>query len=359
MLLAGAVTAVLSVCDGSRPITNGTCFKAHDEMKIVNGIATQDACCKLCASTTGCGVFTYRDTACHLRETWEQSIPQPGPCNTGTLSGAPVPAPVPTPGAATTVTVDAANVTHAVRAGMRGCHTDLGYDHQIYGFYAQRLYGESFENYTLPVAGPKAAESGGATGDGNMWGTSGDGSFALVEDGTAFHGAAYQRVALNCAGCAAATVDNRGFNREGLSLRPGRHYEGYFYARSAAPASLLISLQAFFGAGTAPAPAEHAAPAQLVASEVELPGGGNWSRVDFNLTVPAGAAVAPCRSFPAETQPLACHVACKGAARCAHACVQCPGQLAIALVAGAAVDLDYAVLMPGEWGRYVRSLLAA
>jgi hypothetical protein len=30
-----------------------------------------------------------------------------------------------------------------------GCHTDLGYSHQIQGFYSQRLYGESFENFTV------------------------------------------------------------------------------------------------------------------------------------------------------------------------------------------------------------------
>ena len=100
------------------------------------------------------------------------------------------------PPSATVVTVDAGNVTHMVRSGMRGCHTDLGYDHQIYGFYSQQIYGESFENYTLP--GGKVPESRGADGRGNMWGTSGDGSFALVEDGTAFHGAAFQRVSLAC-----------------------------------------------------------------------------------------------------------------------------------------------------------------
>ena len=81
-------------------------------------------------------------------------------CVTGTISGAPLPPPTP---AQALITVDAANVTHQVRRGMLGCHTDLGYDHQIYGFYAQRLYGESFENYTLAKA--QSTESNGTVGN--------------------------------------------------------------------------------------------------------------------------------------------------------------------------------------------------
>ena len=69
----------------------------------------------------------------------------------GTMPGTPLPpspSPNPNPGVQHLV-VNLANVTHRLdstpSAMLMGCHTDLGYDHQIYGFYSQRIYGESFE----------------------------------------------------------------------------------------------------------------------------------------------------------------------------------------------------------------------
>ena len=67
---------------------------------------------------------------------------------TGTMPGVPLP-PGPPPQPKQHVVVNLDNVTHRLdskpSAMLMGCHTDLGYDHQIYGFYSQRIYGESFE----------------------------------------------------------------------------------------------------------------------------------------------------------------------------------------------------------------------
>ena len=88
---------------------------------------------------------------------------------------------------------------------MMGCHTDLGYSHQIMGFYSQRIFGESFE-----LDGTDAVT-------GNMWIHVGSGSWSLTTDAP-LHGRVAQRITASAAG---AGVANRGFNQEGLSFADG------------------------------------------------------------------------------------------------------------------------------------------
>ena len=75
---------------------------------------------------------------------------------------------------AATIRIDPTNVTGRLKvkgSGILGCHTDLGYSNQIRGFYSQRIFGESFENYT-----------GHRNLTGNMWTQFGTGEFSLTDD---------------------------------------------------------------------------------------------------------------------------------------------------------------------------------
>ena len=323
--------------------TAPACFVAGDEMPcphlpggsercIIHDITNTSACCALCSQLSSCNVWTFRSPTCHLRRSWESSRPVDGPCVTGVRSGT-LPT-LPQQQTTATVTIDVSNVTGPlqVKGGrMMGCHTDLGYSHQIQGFYSQKLYGESFENYT--GQGPDAPFDRG-----NMWGQIGKGSWSLTTD-KPLHGLVAQRVTATTAG---AGVANRGFNQEGLSFSSGvgKPYEGYFFARSDKPLTLRVALEDYF-----------ASPATELASQTISFAGGNWTQLNFSLSPRAGSS---CRGFPADTPPLDCKLGAnshKGDS--GHACLQCSGQFTIALMTqGATVDLDYAFLQAGEWGRF-------
>jgi hypothetical protein len=208
---------------------------------------------------------------------------------------------------------------------MMACHTDLGYSHQIQGFYSQKIYGESFENYT------------GQRGDvGNMWTHVGKGEFSLTTDAP-LHGLVAQRIVATAAG---AGVANRGFNQEGIALADGKPYEGYVFVRSKGAMKLRVALEDYF-----------ASPPKMLAETTLTFGGGNWTKMTFNLT---SAGATSCRGFPADTPPLNCKLG-KNSHRgdSAHACIQCSGQISVTvLTAGAQVDLDYAFFQAGEWDRY-------
>lgn len=61
-----------------------------------------------------------------------------------------VPPPPPPPPAAT-VTVHAATPDHKMNPWFMGCHSDPGYTQEPRGWYAQLVYGESFEQGTMSV----------------------------------------------------------------------------------------------------------------------------------------------------------------------------------------------------------------
>jgi hypothetical protein len=124
-----------------------TCFQGHDEFLIFDSRSLSE-CCSNCSNTPKCNVWTFRDgkpSTCHLRTSWgNTSIPVPGPCKTGVRDGplpGPTPPPAPTPAPPTPPTESVITVVNKVTQPLNplimGCHTDLGYDHQIYGFYSQ------------------------------------------------------------------------------------------------------------------------------------------------------------------------------------------------------------------------------
>jgi hypothetical protein len=339
LLATPAAAAVASVCarGGS---TAPACFVAGDEMPcpklpggsstrcIIKGVVNTSSCCAFCSELEGCNVWTFRAATCHLRTSWQKSRPVPGPCTTGVLSGA---LPVePAQSTAVSIRIDTTNVTGGMKttgSQILGCHTDLGYSNQIRGFYSQRVFGESFENYT-----------GHRNLTGNMWAQFGKGEFSLTDDAP-LHGLVAQRITATAAG---AGVANRGYNQEGISFSAGvgQVWEGYVFARSQTAVRLRVSMQDYFSSP----------PKTLASTTIDFEG-GNWTQLPFNLTPSAGTT---CRSFPADTPPLWCKLGARsGKGDDGHACVQCSGQLAISLeTAGSSCDLDYAFFQPGPWGRY-------
>lgn len=101
-------------------------------------------------------------------------------------------------------------------------------------------------------------------------------------------------------------INNMGLNRMGMHFAAGKPYEGYIYARSAAPATLYLVMESADG------DRQYAETAVQVSS-------GDFQKYAFTLT-PDGSDKA--------------------------------GRLSIELRAPGEVDLGYAFMQPGEWGRF-------
>lgn len=103
-------------------------------------------------------------------------------------------------------------------------------------------------------------------------------------------------------------IENQGLNRWGLHFQKGRIYEGMLWAFSEKPVELAISLQSRDGS-------------QTVSESKVTVNAGAWKPVNFELT-------------PSETVDR--------------------GRFAITLQQPGSVKLGYAMLQPGEWGRFKR-----
>ena len=227
------------------------------------------------------------------------------------------------------------HVEHAVSESFMGCHSDSGFVHQVRGWSAQLVFGESFEappNRTKPgqssyawqpVISPALRARATIAGD----------------PARPFAGQSSQRIAITSgAGTGTAGLANRGLGNEGLYLEAGKPYEGYFFARSAAAATLEVRLETTAGGVLASARIAHG-------------GGAEFVQHRFELTPAAGTQ---CVGIAPGSDPTVhCTAAPPGSA---HVCVRCGGQFVVAVVAaeGAAaeVNVDYVVLQPGPWGRF-------
>lgn len=78
------------------------------------------------------------------------------------------------------------------------------------------------------------------------------------------------------------------------------------------------------------------------------PWGAIWQRVDYNFTTtPAGTR---CTGISPGSNPA---IDCSGTyPSAAHICVQCTGEFVIGIIGTGDVDIGYASLMPGAWGRF-------
>jgi hypothetical protein len=166
----------------------------------------------------------------------------------------------------------------------------------------------------LPLAYASGPAAWLLTGVSGMWrgvaSGSALGSFAEV-DQAPFAGVRSQRIALS-SGVGAVGLENRGLHRTGLFLRAGKPYEGFVYLRSTGP-SPEVSVALQDGGGT-----RTVAEARLVAA-TPATAAAAWKRYDFTLTPDSDV----------------------------HA-----GRFAILLHQPGSVDVGYAFLQPGAWGRF-------
>lgn len=154
----------------------------------------------------------------------------------------------------------------------------------------------------------RAEKEAWADGVSGMWratrhGTP-QGEFRLIEQNP-FIGTQSQQITFS-AGTGELGIENQSLNRWGMNFVKGKSYEGYIWARAASPANLAVCLESRDGTS---AYAEKAL--KLDSSK--------WQRLDFTL------------------KPNASDKA---------------GRFAIKLNQPGSIDIGYAFLQPGEWGRF-------
>ena len=137
---------------------------------------------------------------------------------------------------------------------------------------------------------------------------------------------------------------NSGFGNEGLYLVGGKEYEGYLVLRSAHAATITVSLLS-------------SGPTPLATTTLSF-AGGEWAEVPFRLTPSASAECVGIDNAAANKLGISCPVNNtydpQGGMsdRSAHICVRCGGKFSITLASGGPINVGFASLMPGAWGRY-------
>lgn len=130
------------------------------------------------------------------------------------------------------------------------------------------------------------------------------GSFSL-ESQDAFSGYQSQQITF-LGGAGVLGIENQGLNRWGLNLVRARTFEGYVYVRASVPTEFFVSLESRDG--------------QQIQAEKRLQAAaGDWHRVDFRL-------------IPKITEDA--------------------GRFAIKLKQPGILQIGYAFLQPGAWGRF-------
>ena len=188
--------------------------------------------------------------------------------------------------------------------------------------------------------------------------------------GDAFHGHASQRIAL-AAGGRLAGLSNRGMGNEGLVLRAGKDYNGYFFAR-VVPDEPEHGRNANGGGRTTPGARAAAtivvalrdvsdragAAATLASVEIEVTSAA-WAMYNFTLIPASSTSCVDIR--PGSDPSISCEfsdhpngtIGRNMTLGAGHVCQRCGGEVLVALATpGAAVDVDFVALHPGQWGRY-------
>jgi hypothetical protein len=231
------------------------------------------------------------------------------------------------------VAVDAATVTNAaVNRKIMGCHHDYGFAQAPRGFYAEMVYGTSFDAGTQRVSAwhPFWINSSAAA--------------PLMTDYTSFSGRPTLGLSLDH-DFATLGMANRGIGNAGLFLQAGMPYSVEFWAWCGAGAgnepTVYVELVDFTNGNASLARAD----VKLVSSGP--PWGTNWVHFNVTLTPSAGTQ---CVGIPFDSDPS---IDCGGNAGPAHVCVRCGGEFRIALTGPQSyggINLAYASLKPGAWG---------
>jgi hypothetical protein len=213
-----------------------------------------------------------------------------------------------------------------------GCHHDYGFAQAPRGFYAELVYGTSFDAGTqkVPAWHPFFLNSSAAA--------------PAMTAYTSFSARPTLALALDHDG-ATVGMANRGIGNAGLFLEAGKPYTFEFWAWCGAGAgnepTVYVELVDYTSGN-----------ASLARVDVKLvsegpPWGTDWHRFNGTLTPSAGTS---CVGIPFGSDPA---IDCGGDAGPAHVCVRCGGELRIALTGPQSyggINLAYVSLKPGAWG---------
>jgi hypothetical protein len=236
---------------------------------------------------------------------------------------------------------------HRINPHFMGCHSDAGYAHQARGLSAELLNGNAFE--PVPDAGNFAPGTRLNDTTANM-------TYPPQQAWSLDRAAKVSGSSLMPSGRALVlgpgpgSATNRGFGNEGLPLQAGKVYEGYLVARSAEAVEVTVTLE--------PRGSRVGAP-PLASAAVSIPA-GNWSKLPFSLTPNASVTCAGITDSEVLKQGIGCPPNGRYLGRdgekmsdlTAHVCVACGGQLSLSLSGSGTVEIGFASLMAGEWGRF-------
>ena len=240
--------------------------------------------------------------------------------------------PVP-PAPESVISVDASVVTNpSVNKRFMGCHHDYGFAQAPRGFFAEMVYGTSFEYGTQAVGAwqPFFINSSAPVPKTTAY-TSFSGRPSLaIEPDTPY---------------ATVGMANRGIGGAGLVFEAGQSYQAEIWVWTGA------------GAGNEPMAYFELADftngnASLARVDFKListgpPWGTDWFR--FNATLTPSASTT-CVGIPFNSDPT---IDCGVDAGPAHVCVRCGGEFRFGIVGSSygGVNVGFVSLMPGPWGR--------
>ena len=195
-----------------------------------------------------------------------------------------------------------------------------GFMHQPQFFLSQMIYGESFETVGHLRSAWSAQTDGGAAG-------------SITLDNSHPFGAS-RRASMRVdfpSGTGAVRLANRGMGNEGLVFQAGKPYEGYFWARSDAAATVTVALNDYVGGVV------------LASTTVTVSAGAAWSQHSFTLTPSSNTSCVGITSDP--------NISCNNAFA-DYICIKCGGEVSFGLSAPGTMWVGYARLEPGAWGRW-------
>ena len=258
-----------------------------------------------------------------------------------------------------------------------GCHSDSGFVHEVTGWSSQMLFGEMFE------APPNTTKSGQSS---YAWQWVKDaptpaGSVRdvdiVLDPNTKFSNRTSMKISLKISaerttpndgtidattmdslnavhlpnGPNAVGIANRGLGNEGLYLQQGKEYEGYFFAKSAKPVTLVVRLEHQNGLKCCRTALDYKIIPHTPPTAAEDVGALNpgWVMHKFTLTPNDNTL---CYGIAPGSDPS---VHCTNNPGTAHVCIKCLGQFFVGVVESEGdteVNIAYVVLQPGEWGRF-------
>ena len=197
---------------------------------------------------------------------------------------------------------------------------DPGYTQQPRGWFAQLVYGESFEKGTTAANGYAWTPFGAGAGT------------AALDAATPFNGAPSLGLTLSSGGPLGWA--NRGIGNEGMSLAGGALYEGYLFVLAPAGATLWLAAN------------DYVANTVIASASVAVAAAPDWQRVAFSLSPTAGTA---CVGIAPGSEP---NIDCGNLGpNPGHVCVKCAGELQVGLAQPGAAHVSFVYFAPGPWGR--------